>query len=70
VDSWSRLRTILYALAAPAVGPWMTLRAARYAAEADQLAAFVGHLPVVALGLTARAAGEGAAHWSLAWRRS
>jgi GT2 family glycosyltransferase len=69
VERWSRLRTLLYALAAPAVGPWMAARAVRYAAEAGQLAGFISHLPIVVAGLTARAAGEGAAHWSLAWRR-
>jgi GT2 family glycosyltransferase len=70
VERWSRLRTVVYALAAPAVGPWMAVRAARYAAEAGHFTRFVTHLPVVVLGLAARAAGEGSAHWSVACRRS
>ncbi len=70
VERWSRSRTALRALAAPVVGPWMTARAVRYAAEAGHLTRFISHLPVVAIGLTARAAGEGSAHWSIACRRS
>ena len=60
------------ALAAPAVGAVdnSSSRIFRYAAEAGRLARFISHLPVVAIGLTARAAGEGSAHWSIACRRS
>ncbi len=70
VERWSRPRTALRALGAPAVVPWMTARAVRYAAEAGHLTQLICHLPVVGLGLTARAAGEGRGHWSIACRRS
>lgn len=70
VERWSRHRTLLYAIAAPAVALWMIVRAVRYAAAAGHLAGLLCHLPVVFLGLAARAAGEAAAHWRIAWRRS